>query len=149
MKIRRAYLGLLFLCACTTTPLGSIKTITADGQPSLGPYSHAVRANGLVFLSGIVAYNAKDKAFAPANIKSQTHQVFANVKSVLAASGSTLDDVVKVTVFLKNPEDFAPMNTIYATYFDGHKPARTTVPGVDWGREDMLIEIDVVAKAPD
>ena len=53
-----------------------------------------------------------------------------------------------MTVYLKNPDDFAPMNKIYAPYFPNYKPARTTVPGVDWGRDDILIEIDVTAKLP-
>lgn len=146
MNIAKGVLTALCLagCAVQSTPMDIIKV---KGQPTLGPYAPAIRANGFVFLSGIVAYNAQDKAFAPSNIHDQTHQVFSNLKAVLAAADLQLQDVVKVTVYLKNPQDFAPMNTIYATYFDTHKPARTTVPGVDWGRDDVLIEIDVIAKS--
>lgn len=152
MKLLAVILGTVLLYgACTDQPQKSkreIKTITpitVDGMPSLGPYSQAVEANGFVFLSGIVAYDAKAGAFASADIQTQTKQVFANLKQVLAASGLGLDDVVKTTVFLKNPEDFAPMNKIYAEYFTTHKPARSTVPGVNWGRDDVLIEIEAVA----
>ena len=138
----------LLLGACSDAPKTTtkeIKTISVDGMPSLGPYSQAVEANGFVFLSGIVAFDAKAKSFVAADIDTQTRQVFANLEQVLAASGLDLNDVVKTTVFLKNPKDFAPMNKIYAEYFDAHKPARSTVPGVNWGRDDVLIEIEAVA----
>ncbi|PHS28318.1 MAG: deaminase [Robiginitomaculum sp.] len=125
-----------------------METISVPGGRTLGPYSQAVRAGDYVFLSGIIALNNKTGKFAEAEIEPQTRQVFANLKDVLAAAGLGLDDVVKTTVFLKNPKDFAPMNVIYAEYFKDHKPARSTVPGVDWGRPDLLIEIEAIAYAP-
>ena len=149
MKILASILGTaLLLGACSNepqTPVNEITTISVDGMPTLGPYSQAVEANGFVFLSGIVAYDAKAGAFVAADIDTQTRQVFANLKQVLAASGLDLNDVVKTTVFLKNPKDFSRMNEIYAEYFAAHKPARSTVPGVNWGRDDVLIEIEAVA----
>ena len=124
---------------------GGMKIITAPGQKVSGPYSQAIKANGFLFLSGVVALNAKTKQFAEPEIKAQTVQVFENIKEILAAGGATLNDVVKVQVFLKNPADFKPMNEVYKTYFTTHKPTRTTVPGVDWGHPKIIIEIDIVA----
>ncbi len=138
----------LALFACATPPAAVLQDITVPGSRSLGPYTQAVRAGDYVFLSGIVAFDAQSGTFAPARIEPQTRQVFANLKTVLAAAGLGLDDVVKTTVYLKNPADFAKMNPVYADYFKGHKPARTTVPGVDWGRPDVLIEIEAIAYAP-
>ena len=129
----------------TSAPLQSI---SIPGAHTLGPYSQAVRAGDFIFLSGAIAFDAKSGRFAEAKIEPQTRQVFANMIDVLKAAGLGLDDVVKTTVFLKNPKDFAPMNTIYAELFMGHKPARSTVPGVDWGNPGVLIEIEAVAYAP-
>jgi len=125
-----------------------LETITVPGAHTLGPYSQAVRAGDYVFLSRVVAFDAKAGKFAKAEIEPQTRQVFANLREVLAAASLGLEDVVKTTVFLKNPKDFAPMNTLYAELFKGHKPARSTVPGVDWGNPGVLIEIEAVAYAP-
>ena len=151
MKYLFILAGIVLASACTTFPqtLPPVpKAINAPGSRALGPYSQAMRAGDYVFLSGVVAFDAKEGKFAPAKIGPQTRQVFANLKTVLAAAGLSLDDVVKTTVYLKNPADFARMNPIYAGYFKDHKPARTTVPGVDWGRPDVLIEIEAVAYAP-
>lgn len=115
---------------------------------ALGPYSTAVRSGGVLYVSGIIAFNPDTKSFAPANIEAQTKQVFANLEKVLAATNSDLNDILKITVYLKSPKDFPAMNETYATYFPDYKPARTSVPGVDWGRDDILIEIDVTAKLP-
>lgn len=115
--------------------------------PALGPYSQAVIADGLVFLSGVIAFDPKAGAIVGGGIEVQTRQVFSNIKLVLAEAGASLADVVKTTVFLKNPEDFPAMNAVYETYFPAFKPARTTVPGVNWGK-GILIEVEVVAHAP-
>ncbi len=125
-----------------------MQAISVPGAHTLGPYSQAVRAGDYVYLSGVVAFDAKAGKFAEAKIGPQTRQVFANMTAVLAAAGLTLDDVVKTTVFLKNPKDFAPMNKIYGEYFSTHKPARSSVPGVDWGNPGVLIEIEAIAYAP-
>ncbi len=146
-------IAVLLLCAALAACVpakntGAIKVISVPDMPALGPYSQAVEANGFVFLSGIVAYDAKAGAFVAADIDTQTHQVFANTKQVLAAAGLTLDDVVKVTIFLKNPKDFPRVNELYAEYFSNYKPARSTVPGADWGRDDIMIEIEMIARRP-
>lgn len=124
------------------------EVVIVEDMPALGAYSSAVKAGGMVYVAGVVAYNPETQSFTPANIEAQTMQVFANLKQVLAAAGCDLEDVVKANVYLKNPADYATMNEVYSLHFPGYKPARTTVPGVDWGRDDILIEIDVIAKLP-
>jgi 2-iminobutanoate/2-iminopropanoate deaminase len=145
-------LGLLGGCVSaqnsTPAPTNTMQAIKVPGAHTLGPYSKAVRAGDFVFLSGVVAFDAKAGAFVDAKIEPQTRQVFANISQVLAAANLSLNDVVKTTVFLKDPKDFAPMNKVYAEYFLAHKPARSTVPGMDWDRPEILIEIEVVAYAP-
>ena len=124
-----------------------IRVVKDPSQKILGPYSQAIIANGFLFASGVIAINPKTGKLSGDNIQDQTRQVFANIRSVLAAAGASLEDVVKVTVFLKEPNDFPAMNEIYAEIFKDHKPARTTVPGVEWG-SGILIEIEVIAVMP-
>lgn len=124
------------------------EAVIVKEMPALGAYSSAVKAGGMVYVSGVVAYNPETQSFASADIEAQTMQVFANLQLVLAAVGCDLEDIVKTSVYLKNPSDYAIMNEVYSLHFPGYKPARTTVPGVDWGRDDILIEIDVIAKLP-
>ncbi len=142
-----ALLALGFISGCTVfseAPAVQGRRIQAEGLPLLGPYSHAVQAHGFLFLSGVIAIDPQSGGLVEEDITRQTHQVFDNIRTVLAAGGASLADVVKVVVFLKNPQDFPAMNAVYATYFEGLEPARTTVPGVDWG-PGVLIEIDVTA----
>jgi len=143
-RVVLACLTPLLLGACTTLAPSQIVHTNSDEIAQLGPYTHVVEAGGLVFISGMIAHD-KESGFAAAEIAPQTHQVFANLKSALGAVGLTLDDVVKTTVYLKSPGDFSAMNEVYATYFTANPPARTSVPGVDWGRDDILIEIEAVA----
>jgi len=124
-----------------------IRVVKDPSQKILGPYSQAIIANGFLFASGVIAINPKTGKLSGDNIQDQTRQVFANIRSVLVAAGASLDDVAKVTVFLKNPHDFPAMNEIYADIFKEYKPARTTVPGVEWG-PGILIEIEVIAVMP-
>lgn len=124
---------------------GGLEVLSVPDMPVSGPYSHAVKAGGLLFLSGVIALDPATKEFAEPKIEDQMHQVMANIKAILAADGKTLEDVVKVSVFLKDPADFKPMNAVYETYFTDHKPARTTVPGVDWGHPKIILEIDIIA----
>lgn len=144
-------LGSVVLCAChgpQETKPHSIDIVTVEGMAPLGPYSTAVKSGGVLYVSGIIAINPETKSFAPANIEAQTKQVFTNLGKVLSVAECGLTDVIKITVYLKNPKDFPAMNTTFATYFPDYKPARTTVPGADWGRDNVLIEIDVIAKLP-
>lgn len=132
---------------CMVSNAVEIQIVKDPSQKTLGPYSQAIIANGFLFASGVIAINPETGKLAGDNIQDQTRQVFANIRSVLATAGVSLDDVVKVTVFLKEPADFSAMNEIYANVFKTHRPARTTVPGVEWG-PGILIEIEVIAVMP-
>lgn len=109
----------------------------------MGLYSQAILANGFVFSSDQIAVNPETVKLVKPDITIQARQVIENLKAVLKAEGASLGNVVKVSVFLKNPEDFDAMNKVYETYFKNHKPARTTVPGVKW-KPGVLIEIDAI-----
>jgi 2-iminobutanoate/2-iminopropanoate deaminase len=122
-----------------------MQSLSDPAAPALGPYSQAIAAGDFVFLSGVIAFDAGSASFAAPDISAQTHQAFDNLQSILQANGLSLADVVKVTVFLRDPADMAGMNAVYIERFGEHRPARTTVPGADWGRGDILIEIEAIA----
>jgi len=145
--MKATILAVLFTAICATCQAAAIKVVKDPHQKALGPYSQATIAGGFLFASGVIAMDPKTGKLAGDTIQAQTRQVFANIRSVLAAAGASLDDVVKVTVFLKNPGDFPAMNEIYSEIFTDYKPARTTVPGVEWG-PGILIEIEVIAAMP-
>ncbi|MGH9532806.1 MAG: Rid family detoxifying hydrolase, partial [Terriglobales bacterium] len=100
---------------------------TTDAPRAIGPYSQGVKAGGFVFVSGQVAIDPATNKLIEGDIRAQTARVLRNVSAILEAAGSSLDQVVKTTVFLKNMEDFVPMNEVYATFFDAEPPARATV----------------------
>jgi 2-iminobutanoate/2-iminopropanoate deaminase len=108
------------------------------------PYSKAVKANGFLFLSGVVSVGADGKHVA-GDIKVQTKQVLENLKATVEAAGSSFADVVKVSVFLTNIADFAAMNEVYKTYFTGEPPTRTTVAIKELSSPDFIVEIDLIA----
>jgi 2-iminobutanoate/2-iminopropanoate deaminase len=118
--------------------------LTDRGPKPIGPYSQAIKSNGFVFVSGQIALDPKTGEFAAADVKLQTEKVFENLKGILEASGSSLNHVVKATVYLKEMNDFAAMNEIYARFFPAAAPARTTVQ-VARLPKDALVEIDVIA----
>lgn len=111
---------------------------------AIGPYEQAIRANGWVFTAGQIPIDPKTGNLVEGGVGAQTRQVLENLKSVLAASGSSLEQVVKATVFLKDMADFAAMNEVYAEYFGDSKPARSTVAVAALPR-GALVEIDLVA----
>lgn len=111
---------------------------------AIGPYEQAIRANGWVFTAGQIPIDPKTGNLVEGGIASQTRQVLENLKGILAASGSSLEKVVKATVFLKDMADFAAMNEVYAEYFGDSKPARSTVAVAALPR-GALVEIDLVA----
>lgn len=122
------------------------KTIpqTPSAPTSLAPYSAAAEAGGLVFLSGQVGLDPATGERAPDDVAAQAHQVMSNIGAVLGDLGLRYDDIVKTTVFLADIGDFATVNEVYASYFDGEYPARSAVqagalPG------GFLVEIEVVA----
>ena len=115
------------------------------GAPApVGPYSIAVEANGLVFLSGQGAINPQGEGFAD-SIEDQTRQTMENLRAILGEHGLDFSHVVKVSIFLIDMGDFAAMNSIYATYFDSDPPARTTVAVAALPLPEMKVEIDMVA----
>jgi 2-iminobutanoate/2-iminopropanoate deaminase len=121
------------------------ETINTDHAPkAIGPYAQAIKANGFVFAAGQIPIDPTTGNFAAGGIKEQTRQALENLKAVLAAAGSSTNQVVKTTVFLKNIADFTAMNEVYSEYFGDAKPARSTVAVADLPR-GALVEIDLVA----
>jgi 2-iminobutanoate/2-iminopropanoate deaminase len=122
----------------------SIEIISSPRAPAaIGPYSQATRVGNMVFTSGQIPLDM-DGQLVDGDVAAQTHQVFRNLQSVLAAAECTLSNVVKATVFLRDMNDFATVNEIYATYFGAHKPARSTVQ-VARLPKDVAVEIDLIA----
>jgi 2-iminobutanoate/2-iminopropanoate deaminase len=118
--------------------------LTDRGPKPIGPYSQAVKSNGFVFISGQVALNPGTGEFVGADVRQQTERVLENLKAILEASGVTLNHVVKTTVFLKDMNDFAAMNEVYARYFTAAPPARSTVQAAGLPK-DAFVEIDLIA----
>lgn len=108
------------------------------------PLSQAVKVGGFIFVSGHSGFQDPKTGETIKGLEAQTRRCFERIQQVLEAMGSTLADVVKVTVFLRNPTDFSRMNEVYKTYFPKEQPARTTVV-TSLVRPDMLIEIECVA----
>lgn len=119
---------------------------TDAGPKAIGPYSQGIKANGLIFLSGQIPLDPATQQLIEGDAAVQTDRVLQNIRGVLQAAGSSLDQVVKTTVFLKNMSDFAAMNEIYGRYFTQSPPARSTVE-VARLPKDVLIEIEVIALA--
>ena len=122
------------------------KTIpeTPSAPKSLAPYSPAAEAGGLVFLAGQVGLDPKTGERAPDDVTAQAHQVMSNIGSVLGDLGLGYDDIVKTTIFLADIDDFSAVNEVYASYFEGPFPARTTVQAGALPAA-FLVEIEVVA----
>lgn len=121
------------------------KAITAEGAAVVGPYSQAVRAGKLVYLSGQTPVDPATGTLLDGNVKAQTAQCFQNLFAVLKAGGLTPDQVVKVNVFLIDMNDFAAMNEVYAAHFGLPYPARTTI-GVASLPLGARIEIELIAR---
>ena len=123
------------------------EAIQTDQAPkAIGPYSQAIKVGNLVYTAGQISIDPKTGNFVAGGINEQTRQVLENLRAVLAAAGSSLDQVVKATVFLRNIGDFAAMNEVYAEYLGDAKPARSTVAVAELPR-GALVEIDLVALA--
>ena len=118
--------------------------IATTGAPgAIGPYSQATKAGSLVFVSGQLPIDPATGAF-PATIEEQTRQSLENCKAVLAAAGAAMENVIKTTVFLSDMNNFAAMNGVYATFFEGACPARSAVE-VARLPKDALVEIECIA----
>jgi 2-iminobutanoate/2-iminopropanoate deaminase len=120
--------------------------VTSDGPRAIGPYSQAIKANGLVFLSGQIPLDPATQQLVAGDVAAQTERVMRNITGILAAAGSSPAQVVKTTVFLKSMNDFAAMNEVYARHFTAEPPARSTVE-VARLPKDVLVEIEVIALA--
>ncbi len=121
-----------------------IETVYTKNAPdAIGPYSQAKIAGGLVFTSGQIAINPASGAVESDTIEGQTKQVCENIKNLLEAAGSDMENVVKTVCFLKNMEDFAAFNEIYGSYFTS-KPARSCVAAKQLPK-DVLVEVETVA----
>jgi len=121
------------------------QAIASDNAPrAIGPYSPAVRAGNMVFVSGQVPMDPATGALIDGDIAAQTRRVFDNIHALLGAAGASFASVVRTTVFLADMNDFAEMNAVYATYFGEPYPARATVQ-VARLPKDARIEIDVIA----
>jgi len=119
---------------------------TSDAPQAIGPYSQAIKANGLVFVSGQVAIDPATQQVISGDVAAQTDRVLRNLSHILQAAGSSMAKVVRCGVFLKNMPDFAAMNEVYARYFTAAPPARSTVE-VSRLPKDVMVEIDVIALA--
>lgn len=119
---------------------------TASAPAAIGPYSQAVRCGGLLYTSGQIPLTTAGELVA-GGIEEQTRQVLTNLQAVLAAEGATLADVIKTTVFLKDMNQFAAFNDVYASFFGDHKPARSTVE-VARLPKDVFVEIEGIAAVP-
>jgi len=119
---------------------------TEQAPPAIGPYSQAIAANGLVFAAGQIPLDPRTGQPVPGDVRVQTRRVLENLKAVLEAAGSSMDRVVKTTVFLRDLNDFGAMNEIYGEYFKESPPARSTVQVVKLPR-DAAVEIEAVALA--
>ena len=119
--------------------------IQTDNAPAaIGPYSQAIKAGGLVFVSGQIPIDPKTGEFVAGGIAEQTERVLKNLAAVLEAAGSGLDQVLKTTVFLADMKEFSGMNEVYATFFSEPPPARVTVAAAGLPR-DARVEIEAVA----
>ena len=121
-----------------------MKVVSTDKAPAaIGPYSQAIIANGMVFTSGQIALNSKGDIVCD-DVAGQTKQVLANLSEVLKEAGSSLNNVIKTTIFLDSMDDFKMVNEIYAKFFNEHKPARSTV-AVKTLPLNVKVEIDCIA----
>ena len=124
-----------------------METIATDKAPAaLGPYSQAIRANGMIYCSGQIPINPATGAIEAKTIEEQTAQSITNLRNVLEKAGSVLAKVVKTTVFIKDMNDFAALNRVYAELFGDTKPARSCVE-VARLPKDVLVEIECIAEA--
>ena len=121
------------------------KIIKTDNAPqAIGPYSQAVEANGLVFVSGQIPLDPGTGSLVEGDIREQTRQVMENGKAILAAAGCGMERVIKANIYLKSIGDFAAVNEVYGSYFPTEPPARATVE-VSRLPKDVAVEIDFIA----
>lgn len=129
--------------------MSSKEIVCADGAPdAIGPYSQAVKAGETVYLSGQIAIDPKTQQFIDGDVEIQARRVLDNISAVLLAAGSSIENVVKTTIYLVDINDFAKVNEVYASYFSSGKPARSTVCVAKLPK-NAKIEIDAIALIAD
>lgn len=129
--------------------MSKLQTVqTADAPAAIGPYSQAVVHNGLVYTAGQIPLDPATGEMVDGDVAAQTERVLLNLRAVLEAAGSSLDRVIKTTVFLRDMNDFAAMNEVYARFFGAQRPARSTVQAARLPR-DARVEIEVIAAVGD
>lgn len=144
-RLALAGLAPMFLLACAMPPMASKQVVSSPDAPTaIGPYSQAIKHGNTLYLAGQIPIDPKTNQLNTGSIEEQTRLVLDNLKAVLAANGMTLDDVVLTHVFMKDLNDFAKMNAVYATYFKDKPPARATVQVARLPR-DVAVEISAVA----
>ncbi len=119
---------------------------TSAAPKAIGPYSQAIRANGVVYCSGQIALDPASGNLVTGDFSAQVRRVFDNLAAVLKEAGSSFDKVTRATVYLTDLSNFQTLNTIYAEYFGSHKPARSTV-GVKELPKGAQVEVDLIALA--
>jgi 2-iminobutanoate/2-iminopropanoate deaminase len=125
--------------------MAELKRIQTDKAPhAIGPYSQGIVAGNMLYTAGQIALDPTTGELVGGDIAAQTKRVLDNLSAILQAAGSSLDSVVKTTVYLSDMGEFAAMNEVYSTYFSSHKPARSTVQAARLPR-DVKVEIDAVA----
>ena len=117
---------------------------TSNAPAAIGPYSQAIQVGNMLFMSGQLGINPTTGTFVEGEVTEQTIQSFKNINAILTEAGFTMNDVVKTTVFLADMNDFAAMNTVYASQFEGSFPARSAV-AVKTLPKNGLVEIEVIA----
>lgn len=121
------------------------QAVATDQAPkAIGPYSQAVKAGTLVFVSGQIPIDPATGEFVPGDVKAQTDRVMKNLTAILEAAGTSMDAVIRCTVYLADMDDFAAMNEVYGSYFTQPAPARATIQAVRLPK-DARVEIDVIA----
>ena len=119
---------------------------TEKGPKAIGPHAQAVKANGFIFTAGQVPFDPATGQLIEGDVAWQTARVLENLKAIVEAAGSSLERAVKATVYLKDMNDFAAMNEVYARYFPKEPPARSTVEAARLPR-DVRVEIDLIVLA--
>lgn len=121
------------------------EAVSTPGAPqAIGPYSQAIKAGIFLFVSGQIPLDPETGQMVEGDLAAQTHRVFKNLQAILEAAGTSLNRVVRATVYLADMNDFAAMNEVYATYFSSPAPARATVQAARLPK-DARVEIDVIA----
>ena len=132
---------------CINQKTKNMNAISTKKAPAaIGPYSQAIRVGNIVYTSGQIPLDPATGAFVEGGIKEQTRQALTNIKAILEEAGTSMDNVVKTTVFMANMDDFADMNAVYAEFFTEPYPARSAV-AVKTLPKGASIEIEVIAEA--